>query len=66
MEDFFETDNNVQTITDNVYHPETVTDKESLETYNYLTRKIERMSEAFRKNINGMLTDEELNETLSY
>lgn len=45
---------------------EDLSDNEMLEFYKYLSRKIEKMNAAFKKNLNGVLSEEELNEVLSY
>ncbi|HBG40420.1 MAG TPA: hypothetical protein DDZ96_03715 [Porphyromonadaceae bacterium] len=43
-----------------------MTDKEILEIYKHLNTKVEKIGAAFKKNKNGKLTDDELNEALRY
>jgi|GEM_PF-2379432 hypothetical protein len=69
MEKIFETDlsvKEVQGIIRKAHRLADLTYEESLEFHKYLTRKVEKMDNAFKKNINGALTDEELNEVLDY
>lgn len=58
--------NEMQVIKDKRHYLRDQSQEESLEKYKYLTSKIDKIYDAFKKNISGKLTDEELNEVLKY